>query len=185
MSSSDQTEERRAEAKREKESVREKRNGEGIGWNGRTLREQLAELEDKTEATGHYNGLSKLALKEEDPIRFEQLYSRLRGDLVTARETSKEVSATPIVEQEGELCYGLFTPEGDSIAVSAGIIVHIHTMSEAIKFMINHDYEDSPGIEPGDIFVNNDPHVGDVHPCDLMTIIPIFHEENSSRGLVV
>ena len=49
-------------------------------------------------------------------------------------------------------------------------------MSEAIKFMINHDYEESPGIEPGDIFVNNDPHVGDVHPCDLMTIIPIFHE---------
>ncbi|WIV68021.1 hydantoinase B/oxoprolinase family protein [Natrialbaceae archaeon AArc-T1-2] len=177
MNSSDRTEKRRAEAKREKQRVREKRQrGEGIGWNGKTLREQIAQLEDKTAATGHYCGLSELALKEEDPIRFEQLYSRLRGDLVTARETSKEVSATPIVEQEGELCYGLFTPEGDSIAVSTGIIVHVHTMSEAIKFMINHDYEENPGIEPGDVFVNNDPHVGDVHPCDLMTIIPIFHE---------
>ncbi|WP_245681205.1 hydantoinase B/oxoprolinase family protein [Halorientalis regularis] len=133
-------------------------------------------LEDKTEATDHYAGLSDLSMKDDDPIRYEQLYSRLRGDLVTARETSKEVSATPIVEQEGELCYGLFTPEGDSIAVSTGIIVHVHTMSEAIKFMINHDYEDNPGIEPGDIFVNNDPHVGDVHPCDLMTLIPIFHD---------
>ncbi|MEF8872917.1 MAG: hydantoinase B/oxoprolinase family protein, partial [Haloarculaceae archaeon] len=171
------TEERRTEVKQEKETVREKqRRNEGIGWDGRTLREQLAELEDKTEATGHYAGYAELSLKDDDPIRYEQLYSRLRGDLVTARETSKEVSATPIVEQEGELCYGLFTPEGDSIAVSTGIIVHVHTMSEAIKFMINHDYEESPGIEPGDIFVNNDPHVGDVHPCDLMTLIPIFHE---------
>ena len=177
MSPSDHADDRRAEARREKEVVREKqRQGEGIGRNGRTLREQLAELEDKTEATGHYCGLSELTLKNEDPIRYEQLYARLRGDLVTARETSKEVSATPIVEQEGELCYGLFTPEGDSIAVSTGIIVHVHTMSEAIKFMINHDYEASPGIEPGDIFVNNDPHVGDVHPCDLMTIMPIFHD---------
>ncbi|MFD1564534.1 hydantoinase B/oxoprolinase family protein [Haloarchaeobius amylolyticus] len=177
MSPSDRTDDRRVEARREKEAVREKRKRrEGIGWNGRTLREQLAELEDKTEATGHYCGLSELTLKNGDPIRYEQLYARLRGDLVTARETSKEVSATPIVEQEGELCYGLFTPEGDSIAVSTGIIVHVHTMSEAIKFMINHDYEESPGIEPGDIFVNNDPHVGDVHPCDLMTIMPIFHE---------
>ena len=179
MNSTDQnkTEERRAEVKREKETVREKgRRGEGIGWEGKTLREQMAMLEDKTEATDHYDGLSELTLKDEDPIRYEQLYSRLRGDLVTARETSKEVSATPIVEQEGELCYGLFTPEGDSIAVSTGIIVHVHTMSEAIKFMINHDYEDNPGIEPGDVFVNNDPHVGDVHPCDLMTLIPIFHE---------
>ena len=171
------TEARRTEAEYEKNIVRKKRRqNRGIGWNGKTLREQLAVLEDKTEATGHYAGLSELPLKTADPIRYEQLYSRLRADLVSARETSKKVSATPIVEQEGELCYGLFTPEGDSIAVSTGIIVHVHTMSEAIKFMINHDYEESPGIEPGDIFINNDPHVGDVHPCDLMTLIPIFHE---------
>ncbi|WP_302081047.1 hydantoinase B/oxoprolinase family protein [Salinibaculum rarum] len=179
MSQTDQNkaEERRTEVREEKEKVRKKQQrNEGIGWDGRTLREQLAELEDKTEATGHYAGFTELSLKDDEPIRYEQLFSRLRGDLVTARETSKEVSATPIVEQEGELCYGLFTPEGDSIAVSTGIIVHVHTMSEAIKFMINHDYEESPGIEPGDIFVNNDPHVGDVHPCDLMTLIPIFHE---------
>ncbi len=168
---------RRTAAKQQKQTVRENRaQGQGIGWGGKTLREQLAVLEDKTEATGHYAGLTELSFKESDPIRYEQLYSRLRGDLVTARETSKEVSATPIVEQEGELCYGLFTPEGDSIAVSTGIIVHVHTMSEAIKYMINHDYEHNPGIEPGDIFINNDPHVGDVHPCDLMTLIPIFHE---------
>ena len=93
------TEKRRSKAKREQELVRKKRRrNEGIGWDGRTLREQLAELEDKTEATGHYAGLSELSLKTEDPIQYEQLYSRLRGDLVTAREISKEVSATPIVE---------------------------------------------------------------------------------------
>ncbi|WP_181692771.1 hydantoinase B/oxoprolinase family protein [Natronomonas sp. LN261] len=179
MNQTDQNEAdgRRRDIAYEKDVVRKnRRQNRGIGWNGKTLREQLAELEDKTEATDRYAGISELSLKAEDPIRYEQLYSRLRADLVSARETSKEVSATPIVEQEGELCYGLFTPEGDSIAVSTGIIVHIHTMSEAIKFMINHDYEESPKIEPGDIFVNNDPHVGDVHPCDLMTLIPIFHE---------
>lgn len=105
------TEARRTEAEYEKNIVRKKRRqNRGIGWNGKTLREQLAVLEDKTEATGHYAGLSELPLKTADPIRYEQLYSRLRADLVSARETSKKVSATPIVEQEGELCYGLFTP---------------------------------------------------------------------------
>jgi acetone carboxylase alpha subunit len=164
--------------RREQRLVREKREdlGEGIGWNGRSLREQMAGLEEETATTGHYAGLEELELKSEDPIQYEQMFSQLRGDLVTARETSKEVAATPIVEQEGELCYGLFTPEGDSIAVSTGIIVHIHTMSEAIKYMINHDWEESPGIEPGDVFVNNDPHIGDVHPCDVCTMIPIFHD---------
>jgi acetone carboxylase alpha subunit len=177
MSSKQQTGENFPRMCREKEAVHEKKqHGEGIGWDGQTLREQFEALEEKTEATGHYAGFEKLELKQDNPIQYEQMFSQLRGDLVTARETSKEVAATPIVEQEGELCYGLFTPEGDSIAVSTGIIVHIHTMSEAIKFMINHDYEESPGIEPGDIFVNNDTHVGDVHACDIMTLIPVFHD---------
>ncbi len=163
--------------RREKEKVhRRQENGDGIGENGQTLREQFEKLEGKTELTDHYAGLEELELKREEPITYEQMFSQLRGDLVNARETSKEVAATPIVEQEGELCYGLFTPEGDSIAVSTGIIVHIHTMSEAIKYMINHDYEESPGIEPGDIFVNNDVDVGDVHACDIMTLIPIFND---------
>jgi acetone carboxylase alpha subunit len=163
--------------RREKEKMhRRKENGDGIGENGQTLREQFEKLEEKTELTDHYAGLEELELKREEPITYEQMFSQLRGDLVNARETSKEVAATPIVEQEGELCYGLFTPEGDSIAVSTGIIVHIHTMSEAIKYMINHDYEESPGIEPGDIFVNNDVDVGDVHACDIMTLIPIFND---------
>ena len=177
MSSEQQNEEQFPRMRREKELVREKtQNGDGVGWDGKRLREQFEELEKKTEATDHYGGFEKLNLKDENPIEYEQMFSQLRGDLVTARETSKEVAATPIVEQEGELCYGLFTPEGDSIAISTGIIVHIHTASEAIKYIINHDYEDSPGIEPGDVFVNNDPHIGDVHPCDIMTIIPIFHD---------
>lgn len=169
--------EKREDLRREQQKVREKKErGEGVGWGGKLLRNQMAEIEEKTEATDHYAGMEELSMKTSDPIKYEQMFSQLRGGLVTARETSKEVAATPIVEQEGELCYGVFTPEGDSIAVSTGIIVHIHTMSEAIKYMINHDYEESPGIEPGDIFVNNDPHVGDVHPCDIMTLIPIFHE---------
>jgi len=160
----------------EQRKVRTKlQKNEGIGWDGQSLRGQFEDIEEKTDQTGHYAGFEKLSLKDENPIEYEQMFAQLRGELVNARETSKEVAATPIVEQEGELCYGLFTPEGDSIAISTGIIVHIHTMSEAIKYMINHDYEESPGIEPGDIFVNNDTHVGNVHPCDIATLIPIFH----------
>ncbi|WP_249361494.1 hydantoinase B/oxoprolinase family protein [Haloterrigena sp. H1] len=173
----EQSEESFPRMQEEKRKVQTKlENGEGIGWEGQSLREQFEDLEEKTEKTGHYAGFEKLSLKDENPIEYEQMFAQLRGELVNARETSKEVAATPIVEQEGELCYGLFTPEGDSIAISTGIIVHIHTMSEAIKYMINHDYEESPGIEPGDIFVNNDTHVGNVHPCDIATLIPIFHE---------
>ena len=93
-----------------------------------------------------------------------------------ARETAKKVAASPIVEQEGELCFSLYTPEADSIVTSTGIIIHVGTMGAAIKYMIKNDYEVNPGIEDNDIFCNNDNHVGNVHTCDVHTFVPIFWE---------
>src|SRR5258708_17068608 len=87
------------------------------------------------------------------------------------------ISASPIVKEIGELAFMLYTPEGDSIALSRGIIVHVHTASDAIKYMIRAGYEDDPGIRPGDIFCNNDASIGDLHNPDVLTIMPIFWEE--------
>jgi N-methylhydantoinase B len=147
-----------------------------IGWEGRTAAEMLTDSERLFAETGSYCGVGRLELKESDPIRFEKIFSRLRGGLVTARETALNISASPIVKEIGELCFALYTPEGDSVALSTGIIVHVHTMSDAIKYMIRQGYEESPGIEPGDIFTNNDAMIGDVHNADVQTIVPIFWE---------
>ncbi len=136
----------------------------------------LAESERLFAETGHYGGLRELEMKHSDPIRYEKLFSRLRGGLVSARETALNISASPIVRELGELCFALYTPEGDSIALSTGIIVHVHTMTDAIKCMVRNGCEDNPGIRPGDIFANNDPTIGDVHNADVQTFVPIFRE---------
>jgi N-methylhydantoinase B len=155
----------------------EPREGAAIGWDGRRLDQMLAESERLFDETGSYRGLDgSLALKDSDPIGYEKLFSRLRGGLVSARETAMNISASPIVKELGELCFALYTPEGDSVALSTGIIVHIHTMSDALKFMVRNGWEDNPGIRPGDIFANNDPVIGDVHNADVQTFVPIFWE---------
>ncbi len=146
-----------------------------LGWDGRTLAQMLAESERRFEQTGRYWGLERLEMKETDPIGYEKLFSRLRGGLVSARETAMNISASPIVRELGELCFALYTPEGDSIALSTGIIVHVHTMSDAIKWMVRRSYERNPCIRPGDIFANNDPVIGDVHNADVQTFVPIFN----------
>lgn len=150
--------------------------GDGIGWDGHTLAQMLLESEQLFDKTGHYMGLEQLELKESDPILYEKIFSRIRGGVVTARETALNIAANPIIEEEGELCFTLYTPEGDSVALSTGIIIHVHTMSDAIKYMIRKDYEENPGIADGDIFVNNDPQIGDVHNADIQTLVPIFWE---------
>ncbi len=139
-----------------------------------SLREQLEARERQFSQTGAYAGLvGELELKEREPILFEKVFSRLRGGLVTARETALNISASPIVKELGELCFAVYTPEGDSVALSTGVIVHVHTMSDAIKYMIRQGYEDDPGINPGDVFCNNDSLIGDVHNADVQTIVPI------------
>ena len=118
----------------------------------------------------------ELELKESDPIRYEKLFSPpARRPRLRARDGAEHLRLADRPEI-GELCFALYTPEGDSVALSTGIIVHVHTMSDAIKYMVRHGYEDNPGIRPGDIFANNDPMIGDVHNADVQTFVPIFWE---------
>ncbi len=146
-----------------------------IGWDGKTLKEMLNESRRQFEEIGSYCGVTNLTLKAADPLKYERLYSRLRGMMVASREAALRVSASPIVKELGELCFALYTPEGDSVVLSTGIIVHVHTMSMAIKWMIDNDYEGDPCIDPGDVFGNNDPLIGDAHTADVQSLTAIFY----------
>lgn len=154
-----------------------------VGWDGRTLARMLEHSEELFAQTGHYMGLKRFKMKAQDPLHFEKLFSRVRGGMVSARETALNISASPIVRELGEICFALYTPEGDNIALSTGIIVHVHTMSEAIKYMVRNHWEDNPGIKPGDIFANNQPTIGDVHNADVQTFVPVFDPGGSGELL--
>ena len=143
---------------------------------GETLKQYRDGIIERTKASGHYNGIEKLEFRDADPIGYEKLFSKLRGGLVHARETAKKIAASPIVEQEGELCFTLYNAAGDCVLTSTGIIIHVGTMGAAIKYMIENNWEANPGINPGDMFTTNDCAIGNVHPCDIATIVPIFWE---------
>jgi len=148
----------------------------GIVRGGETLKQHRDRLMEATKRTKHYAGLENMELRDSEPILYNKLFSRLRAGVVDARETAKKIAASPIVEQEGELCFTLYNAAGDSILTSTGIIIHVGTMGAAIKYMIENDWESNPGVRDKDIFCNNDSLIGNVHPCDIHTIVPIFWE---------
>jgi len=141
-----------------------------------SLLEQLDLSEKLYEETGHYQGLKKLALHDKDPLRFEAFHSRLMSTIISVRETMKHIASSPAIRDFEEFVIGLYTPEGDAVALSTGIMVHVHTLSEFIKFIIRNNYEDDPKIRPGDIFENNESWAGGVHTPDVMTLIPMFYK---------
>ena len=119
---------------------------EGIVRGGETLKQHRDRLMEATQRTGHYAGIKQLELRDSQPILYNKLFSRLRAGVVDARETAKKIAASPIVEQEGELCFTLYNAAGDAILTSTGIIIHVGTMGAAIKYMIENDWETNPGI---------------------------------------
>ena len=82
-------------------------NAQPLGWEGRTLQQMLDEQDRLLGESGHYWGLETLELQRGDPIRYEKIFSRLRGGLVSARETALNISASPIVKEIGELSFML------------------------------------------------------------------------------
>jgi acetone carboxylase, alpha subunit len=140
------------------------------------LRDRLLESERMMAETGCYDGITDLRLRQDNPLKFETLHTKLRALCVSAREMARRISASPGVREVGEMVVAIYTPEGDAIALSNGIMVHVHTMSRFIKWMIKQGYEADPGINPGDIFANNDAFIGTVQVPDVMDVVPIYYE---------
>jgi acetone carboxylase alpha subunit len=136
----------------------------------------MAESEAVWKETGHYQGIRELTLKQKDPLRYELFHSRLLSMVIAAREVAKQISSSVMTREEGELSFALYTPEGDSVVFSTGIMVHIGVMGNFIKWMISNDYEADPGIAEGDHFANNDVLISAVHVPDVYFATPIFYE---------
>jgi acetone carboxylase alpha subunit len=141
-----------------------------------SLKDRLLKSERMMEETGCYAGITELHLRQQDPLKFETLHTKLRSFCVSAREMARRISASPGVREVGEMVVAIYTPEGDAVALSNGIMVHVHTMSRFIKWMIRQDYESNPCIRDGDIFANNDAFIGTVQVPDVMDVMPIFFE---------
>ena len=137
----------------------------------------LADSERLFAETGPYYGLDRRARAQGlRPDRVREALLALRGGLVSARETALNISASPIVRELGELCFALYTPEGDSSRSRPESSSTSTRCRDAIKYMVRNGWEDNPEIRPGDIFANNDPMIGDVHNADVQTFVPIFWE---------
>ena len=149
----------------------------GVGYRGKTLLELLKERDKRTAETDCYYGLKDLPLNREDPMKLELFFSKLLAATIAGRETARMVSASPQIREAAELATGFYTPEGDCVLQSTGIIIHIPIMGEVIKWMIAQDYEHEEEICDGDIFTSNDNTIGGMHPPDVYDIIPIFYDD--------
>lgn len=125
--------------------------------------------------TGHLFGLAELRRKTADPGVYEAIWNILLNICNTGWNIGCRVSSSAIASEGGDALWALHLPTGEAICTSRGITAHPGLLAHFVRSLIEAGYEDNPGIEPGDIFENNDPHYGGIHPVDFDSAIPIHY----------
>ena len=107
-----------------------------------------------------------------DPITFEVIKHRLWQINDEQGIAIKTISASPIVVEGNDFNVGLFTAEGEVVTAGIGSVVHVTTMGDALRSIIDH----AGRIRDGDVFLTNDPFLGALHQNDVVIAAPLFRD---------
>jgi len=107
-----------------------------------------------------------------DPITVEVTRHKLEGIANEMQSTLLRSSFSPIVKEGLDASAGLFTADGQTLAQSCSIPIHLATLIPALARIIR---EFPPAeMHPDDTYVLNDPYCGGTHLPDLAVVQPIF-----------
>jgi N-methylhydantoinase B len=111
-----------------------------------------------------------------DPATFEVV----KNSLYAAAEEMKVVLAktaySPILKAAGDYSCGVFDVSGNMVAQGPDLPIHLGSMPDAVKAVVQSVAATAEDFQPGDIFIHNDPYFGGSHLPDVNVVSPAFHE---------
>ncbi|MDE0446801.1 MAG: hydantoinase B/oxoprolinase family protein [Spirochaetaceae bacterium] len=109
-----------------------------------------------------------------DPITLEVLKNVLTA---TAEETAAVLRRTAYslnVRERADFSSCVCAADGRIVAQAARIPIHLNSIGPLLKSTLKRFPRDR--IEPGDIFISNDPYSGGQHLPDVQLSMPVFHD---------
>jgi 5-oxoprolinase (ATP-hydrolysing) len=158
------------------------------GWVGKVIPGGVLVLEDDAalvcgRSTGRlHRGARPPAVPdgstEADPIRLELFNHRFASIAEQMGVTLRRTAVSTNVKERLDYSCAIFTPSGELVVNAPHIPVHLGAMSDCVKALI----EDVPCMEPGDVYVTNDPYRGGSHLNDVTVVTPV-HDDAGERLL--
>ena len=106
-------------------------------------------------------------------VHLQVIWNRLTAIVEEAAQTLMRTAFSSTVREAGDMCSGLFDPQGRMIAQAVtGTPGHVNTMAEAVKHFLARF--PIAGMRPGDQFITNDPWLASGHLHDLTVLAPVF-----------
>ena len=107
-----------------------------------------------------------------DPVtleKFNNLFMSIAEQMgIVLRNTSQSVN----VKERLDFSCAIFDADGELVANAPHVPVHLGSMDASVKVII----ASGQTIEPGDVFVQNNPHNGGSHLPDITVVTPVFDE---------
>jgi 5-oxoprolinase (ATP-hydrolysing) len=141
------------------------------GWQGAVNRfgHLILERLDTSERIEHTS-------TECDPVTleiFNSLFMSIAEQMgIVLRNTSQSVN----VKERLDFSCAIFDAEGNLVANAPHVPVHLGSMDTTVKVII----ESRTAINPGDAFVQNNPHNGGSHLPDITVITPVFDDQDEA-----
>jgi 5-oxoprolinase (ATP-hydrolysing) len=113
---------------------------------------------------------------EADPVMLE-VFNNLFMNIAEQMGLRLQNTAYSVnIKERLDFSCALFSAEGELIANAPHMPVHLGSMSESIKTVI----ERNPLMQPGDVYVLNDPYHGGTHLPDVTVVTPVYLDSTPS-----
>jgi len=110
---------------------------------------------------------------EADPVMLE-VFNNLFMNIAEQMGLRLQNTAYSVnIKERLDFSCALFDPQGQLIANAPHMPVHLGSMSESIRSVIQRN----PEMRPGDVYVLNDPYHGGTHLPDITVVTPVYLAE--------
>ncbi|HBE52729.1 MAG TPA: 5-oxoprolinase [Cyanobacteria bacterium UBA11369] len=141
------------------------------GWQAEvTFRNHL--ILNKVQESGSFNLKSEIQnLKSPDPVMLEIFNNLFRAIAEQMGITLQNTASSVNIKERLDFSCAIFDGFGQLVANAPHIPVHLGSMSESVKSLIDAQ---GNNIKPGDVYVLNNPYNGGTHLPDITVITPVF-----------
>ncbi len=112
-----------------------------------------------------------------DPITLEVIYNRLNSIADEMEHVVLRSSYSVIIKEVGDASSAIFTIEGEAMAHSLSLPLHLGVMGASLKSIIAEFPAEQ--MQAGDVYVLNDPYLGGTHLPDIIVAAPVIHDGES------
>ena len=108
--------------------------------------------------------------RKTDPARFEVVKNALYSAAEEMKIVLAKTAYSPLLKVAGDYSCGIFDARGNMVAQGPDLPIHLGSMPDAVRAVIAA----FPVVEPGDVYIHNDPYNGGSHLPDVNVVAPAF-----------